>query len=154
LLAYSPVTEWLRAAPMLAARAQLAKTQLAELSRLLPEILVENPDLAPPQPLTESWQRRHLYDALDAAFGRVSKPLLLLIDDLHWCDQDSFDWLLSFLRSGAARRILVLGTARLEETGRDHPLTRLTHELRQSGQLSEFPIAPLTLEETGALARQ
>ncbi len=153
-LAYAPVTEWLRAEPMRSARAQLPQPQLAELSRVLPEVLVANPGIALPQPLTESWQRRHFYEALHAAFSRVPKPLLLLIDDLQWCDPDSFDWLLSFFCCGDARRILVVGTVRPEETGRDHPLTRLVHELRQSGQLSEFPIAPLTMEQTAALALQ
>ena len=56
-LAYGPVAEWLRAEPMRFARAQLPKPQLAELARVLPEILVESPEIAPPQPLAESWQR-------------------------------------------------------------------------------------------------
>jgi len=153
-LAYGPVAEWLRMEPLLLARAQLPKSQLAELARVLPEILVENPELPAPQPLTESWQRLHLYEALNATFRKAPKPLLLLIDDLQWCDHDSFEWLHSLFRAGAANRILLLGTVRPEETGRDHPLAGLVRELRQSGQLSEFPIAPLTVEETAVLAAQ
>ena len=98
-LAYGPVAEWLRGAPPGFVRTQLPKPQLAELARVLPEILVESPDIGAPQPLTESWQRRHLYEALNAAFHQGPKPLLLLIDDLQWCDQDSFEWLHSFFRS-------------------------------------------------------
>ena len=153
-LAYGPVAEWLRAEPMRLARAQLPKPQLGELARVLPEILVDSPEIAPLPPLTESWQRRHLYEALNAAFHRGPKPLLLLIDDLQWCDHDSFEWLHSFFRSGASGSTLVLGTARPEETGRDHPLAGLVSELRQSGQLSEFPLAPLSVEEAAALAVQ
>ena len=153
-LAYGPVTEWLRAEPMRLARAQLPKPQLAELARVLPEILVESPEIAPPQPLTESWQRRHLYEALNAGFGKGPKPLLLLIDDLQWCDHDSFEWLHSFFRSGASGSTLMLGTVRPEETDRDHPLAGLVSELRQSGQFSEFPLSPLSAEEAAALAVQ
>jgi DNA-binding SARP family transcriptional activator/predicted ATPase len=153
-LAYGPVAEWLRTEPLRLARAQLPKPQLAELARVLPEILVENPEIPPPQPLTENWQRLHLYEALNAAFRNSPKPLLLLIDDLQWCDHDPFEWLHSLFRAGSANRILLLGTVRPEETGRDHPLASLVHELRQSGQLSEFPIVPLTVEETGVLAAQ
>jgi DNA-binding SARP family transcriptional activator/predicted ATPase len=153
-LAYGPVAELLRAEPMRLARAQLPKPQLAELARVLPEILVENPEIAPPQPLTESWQRLHFYKALNAIFRKAPKPLLLLIDDLQWCDQDSFEWLHSLFRSGAGDRILVLGTVRPEETGRDHPLTGLVRELRQSEQVSELSLAPLSLEETATLAGQ
>ena len=153
-LAYGPVAEWLRAEPMRLARTQLPKPQLAELARVLPEILIESPEIAPPQPLTESWQRRHLYEALNAWFSKGPKPLLLLIDDLQWCDPDSFEWLHSFFRSAASASTLVLGTVRPEETGRDHPLAGLVSELRQSGQLSEFPLAPLSVEDAAALAAQ
>jgi DNA-binding SARP family transcriptional activator/predicted ATPase len=153
-LAYGPVAEWLRSEPIRLARAQLPKPQLAELARVLPEILIENPEIAAPHPLTDSWQRLHLYEALNATFRRAPKPLLLLIDDLHWCDYDSFEWLHSFFRSGAAARVLVLGTARVEETGRDHPLGKLLLELRQSAHLSEFSIPPLSIDETAALADQ
>lgn len=153
-LAYAPVAEWLRAEPMRSARAQLPKSQLAELSRVLPEILVENPDIPHPQPLTESWQRRNFYEALNTAFSLAPKPLLLLIDDLQWCDHNSFEWLHSLFRSGASAGILALGTVRPEETGREHPLAALVRELSQSGQLSELPIAPLSVEETAALAVQ
>jgi hypothetical protein len=64
------------------------KPQLAELARVLPEILVQRPEISPPPPLTESWQRRPLYEAINAGFDKGPKPLLLLIDDLQWCDHD------------------------------------------------------------------
>ncbi len=153
-LAYGPVAEWLRAEPLRLARVQLSKPQLAELTRVLPEILVENPEIAPPQPLMESWQKHHFYEALNATFRKAHKPLLLLIDDLQWCDHDSFAWLHTLFRSAAAERILLLGTVRPEETGRDHPLTGLVRELRLSGQVTEFSIKPLSMEETAALATQ
>lgn len=153
-LAYGPVAEWLRAEPMRFARAELPKPQLAELARVLPEILVERPDISRPPPLTESWQRRHLYDALNAGFGKGPKPLLLLIDDLQWCEHDTFEWLHSFFRSRASSKTFVVGTVRPEETGRDHPLAGLVSELRLSGQVSEFPLAPLSVEESAALAVQ
>ena len=153
-LAYGPITELLRAEPMRAARTQLPLPQLAELARVVPEILVENPGISPPQPLTESWQRLHLYEAMNTAFRKVSKPLLLVIDDLQWCDRHSFEWLHSLFRSGSAKGILAVGTARMEETQRDHALTGLLGELRQAGQLSELALNPLSVEETEALAAE
>jgi DNA-binding SARP family transcriptional activator/predicted ATPase len=152
--AYGPVAEWLRTEPLRVARGLLPKSQMAELARLLPEILVENPDIPPPQPLIESWQRLHLYEALSATFRLAPKPLLLLIDDLQWCDHDSSDWLHFLFRSTAADRFLVLGTVRTGEISRDHPLASLIRELGQSGRLSEFSIFPLSEEETAALAVQ
>jgi DNA-binding SARP family transcriptional activator/predicted ATPase len=152
--AYGPVAEWLRTEPLRVARGLLPKPQLAELARLLPEILVENPEISAPQPLTESWQRLHLYEAISATFRLAPKPLLLVIDDLQWCDHDSFDWLHFLFRSTAGERFLVLGTVRIGEIGRDHPLASLTLELGQSGRLSEISMLPLSEEETATLAVQ
>ena len=100
-LAYAPIAEWLRAAPLRAACARMPQSQLAELARVLPEILVENPAIQRPGPLTESWERHHLYESLTAAFAKAARPLLLWIDDLQWCDPDSFEWLHAFFRSDA-----------------------------------------------------
>ena len=153
-LAYAPIADWLRAEPLRRARAKLSRAQRAELARVLPETVAENPEAGSPQPLTESWQRLHFYEALNATVRSATKPLLLSIDDLQWCDQDSFEWLHSLFWSGAAEGVLVLGTVRSEETGRDHPLTRLVRDLRESGQISEMLLAPLNAEETAALALQ
>jgi len=151
-LAYAPVAEWLRAEPLRAACAQLPQSQVGELARVLPEILAENPSIQRPPPLTESWERRHFYDALNAAFAKARKPLLLVIDDLQWCDQDSFEWLHSLFRAELGGGLLVLGTVRSEETGRDHPFIRLWSDLLQSGQTMEINLLPLDAEETAALA--
>jgi DNA-binding SARP family transcriptional activator/predicted ATPase len=153
-LAYAPIAGWLRSEALRAACAHLAQAQLAELARVLPEILAQHPVIQRPQPLTESWERRHFYDALNAAFGKARGPLLLLIDDLQWCDPDSFEWLHALFRCDSASRILVVGTVRPEETGRTHPLGRLLSDLHQSGQAVELPLSPLNAEETASLAAQ
>lgn len=154
-LAYAPVAEWLRSEPLRESRQRLSKAQLAELARVLPEILAEDPTVGPPHPLTESWQRHHFYESLEAALGSVRRPLLLVIDDLQWCDPDSLEWMYSLFRSRTlAGRFLMLGTVRPEETGRDHPFTRLWNELQREGHAEEIPLQSLTAAETGALARQ
>ncbi len=153
-LAYAPVAEWLRSEPLRRVRAQLPQAQLIELARLLPEILAERDGLARPQPLQESWQRHHFYEAIHGAFARAAKPLLLVIDDLQWCDAGTFDWLLAFLRSSASDRVMVAATVRPEETGRDHPFTGLLAELRKTGTLLELNLQPLDTDEVESLARQ
>ena len=60
-------------------------------------------------PLTESWQRFRFYESMSAAFGKSRKPLLLYLDDMQWCDLDSFEWLNALLTSPAAAGVLELG---------------------------------------------
>ena len=132
--------------------------QLAELARLVPEIREQFPELellgpGQPSPLAESWQRLHFYESLSAAFGKSRKPILLYLDDMQWCDPDSFEWLNALLTSSAAAGVLVLGTVRAEETGREHPFTRFLAGLRQSGMVLEIPLEPLDAQETAELAR-
>jgi predicted ATPase len=153
-LAYSVVAELLKTAPLTRAREHLSKSQIAELARILPELLVEHPDLAPPQPMTENWQRLHLYEAQNSVVRAAPKPLLLFIDDLQWCDSDSLSWLQALFSSNTVDRMLLLGTVRPEETGRDHPLSSFANYLRRTGQLSELHLAGLSEEETLELAAQ
>ena len=72
---------------------------------------------------------------------------------MQWCDPDSFEWLNALLTSSAAAGVLVLGTVRAEETGREHPFTRFLAGLRQSGMVLEIPLEPLDAQETAELAR-
>jgi DNA-binding SARP family transcriptional activator/predicted ATPase len=157
-VAYAPVAEWLRSDAVRAGWTNLRPQQLAELARLVPEIREQFPKLEllrpdQPNPLAESWQRLHFYESLSAAFGKSRKPLLLYLDDMQWCDPDSFEWLNALLTSSAAAGVLLVGTVRAEETGREHPFTRFLAGLRQSGIVLEIPLEPLGAEETAELAR-
>jgi DNA-binding SARP family transcriptional activator/predicted ATPase len=157
-VAYAPVSEWLRSDAVRAGWTSLRPQQLTELARLAPEIREQFPELerlvpGQPGPLAESWQRLQFYESLSAAFANSRKPILLYLDDMQWCDPDSFEWINALLTSSAAAGVLVLGTVRAEETGREHPFTRFLAGLRQSGMVLEIPLAPLDARETAELAR-
>jgi DNA-binding SARP family transcriptional activator/predicted ATPase len=147
-LAFAPVTAWLRAHPL----PSLGPLWLSEVARLLPEILTDSPDVPPPGPLTEAWQRQRLFEALARAILGSRQPLLLLLDDLQWCDRDTLEWLRYLLHFDPQARLLVLGTLRPEELAADHPLARLLADLRHSEQFIEIELGPLNEAETGTLA--
>lgn len=157
--AYAPVAEWLRSDVVRVGWANLRTQQRAELARLIPEIGEQFP---PPEPaqsgeanaLPQSWQRLLFYESLHAAIAKCRKPILLYLDDMQWCDADSLEWLNAFLTSPAAAGVLVLGTVRAEETGREHPFTRFLTGLRQSGRVVEIPLDRLNAQETAELARR
>jgi DNA-binding SARP family transcriptional activator/Tfp pilus assembly protein PilF len=145
--AYAAVTAILRARPL----PTLNKLWLTEISRLLPEILVDHPNLSAPGPLTEDWQRHRFHEALARAM-LAKQPLLIFIDDLQWCDQDSLRWLNYLIHFDPAARVLLLSTLRMEDLADDHPLVTLIPALQRSDQLTEIKVEPLDESETALLA--
>ncbi|HWQ13341.1 MAG TPA: AAA family ATPase [Roseiflexaceae bacterium] len=151
-LSYAPVTEWLRSESLRPALDKLAPVWLTDVARLLPELLSEHPELPRPEPLTEYWQRQRFFEALAHAVLASGRPLLLLLDDLQWCDQETLEWLHFLLRFDPRARLLVVGTARAEEVGAQHPLNALLLALRVSGQAVELELGRLHAGATAALA--
>ncbi|HEU5064360.1 MAG TPA: BTAD domain-containing putative transcriptional regulator [Gaiellaceae bacterium] len=103
----------------------------ADVAQMLPELRPLLPEVGAPPSLDPEGARFRLFDAT-ASFLRgaaESKPLLLVLDDLHAVDTPSL-LLLEFLAQQLAdMRILVLGTYRDTELGPEHPLAAALTEL-------------------------
>ncbi len=147
------------------ARADLMRSFAATLSRLMPELALHFPELAT-QTIAESadpyTEQRRLFAAL-THFVRTETtqhPVLLVVEDLHWCDDLSLDVLLHLVRHVRQAPLLLLATYRTEEA---HP--RLLHwlaELERDHVSREIALEPLktpeietmvqaTLSATGAI---
>lgn len=151
-LAYAPVAIWLGSEALRTALASLGEVWLSEVARLLPDLLAERPGLHRPDPLTESWQRKHMFEAFARAVFGTHQPLLLLLDDIQWCDRETLEWLHFLLHFEQRTPLLLLGTMRSEEMEPDHPLVSLLRNLRRDGLLTELALAPLNAGETASLA--
>jgi len=145
-LPYGPVVEWLRSSSL----SHLDKVWLTELARLLPELLKDK-STSPP-PLFEAWQRLRLFEALARATLGDLRKTLLLIEDLHWCDQDTLEWLHYLLRFDTHAPLLVLGTVRSEEMAANPAFGQLLADLQQQGNPLEMELGPLDETETAQLA--
>jgi len=145
-LAYAPVAALLRGDLLRPAVADLAPAWRRELTTLLPELQGEELP-----PAAEAWRRARLFEAVARAFASV-QPLVLVLDDLHWCDADSLAWLHFLLRFDAQARLLVVATARSHELDAQETLTAWLATLRDEGLLLEVELPPLSFEETTALA--
>ena len=151
-LSYAPVADWLRSPILASVLARLDVGSLSEISRLLPEIVARRPDVPRPSARIEAWQRQAFFQALASAFLTADHPILLVLDDLQWCDADTLEWIHFLLRSDRHARILVAGTVRTDEVDRNHPLAGLTRGLGDAGQLTEIHLRPLEPSGTAALA--
>ena len=152
-LSLAPVREWLRSDALLPHLAGLDDVWRAEVARILPELLSARPGLPRLAPMTELGDRLRFFEALARAMLLAPPPLLLLIDDLQWCDRETLEWLHFLSRFDPKARLLVLGTARSEELA---PRTRsgAAAALRSASQLAEVALEPLDAAETAELAAQ
>ena len=80
-------------------------------------------------------------------FLLLQLDLLLFLDDMQWCDPDSFEWLNALLTSSAATGILLVGTVRAEEILAGHPLVAFLGALQRDGMVTEITLGPLATTE-------
>lgn len=151
-LAYAPVTELLRIPTLYGRLSKLADHWLVEIARILPEVLDNRPALPHPEPMRESWQRQRFLDSLTRALLADDQTLVVLFDDLHWCDPATIEWLHYAVNARRTARLLVLATLRPEEI--DAPITSLLDALRRQDRLTQIDLAPLNETDTSALATQ
>jgi predicted ATPase len=86
---------------------------------------------------------RELADAIEAI--TAERPLVLRLEDLHWSDQSTLEWLGFLARRRETARLIVLASYRpVEVIVRDHPLKLLKRELQIHRQCQELALAPLS----------
>jgi DNA-binding CsgD family transcriptional regulator len=104
---------------------EAARTALA---RLVPEIEAQPP--VDSQSSTGD-ERLRLFHAVLVLFGRIAndRPLLVVIEDLHWADASSLDLLRFIAGELASQRLLILGTFRTDDLYGRHPLLPVLGEL-------------------------
>jgi DNA-binding SARP family transcriptional activator len=151
-LSLAPVTEWLHNSHFSTRIQSLDPIWRMEVSRLIPELRAQDPNLSKPEPITEYGQRQRFFEALTHAILIPKTPTILLMDDLQWCDQETMEWLHFLIRSDPLRPLLILATVRREEM--QPPLNHLIQQLRASRNLTEIELQPLDASETTKLAGQ
>ncbi len=143
LLAYEPVVAWLRMEPLASHVMHLNATRREALARLLPEIALED-GLPGKQPATGDDQRQRLFDAAASAILAHDAPLLLVLDDLHWCDRETLQFLHYLARIRPDAPLLVVATARTEELEARPAVAELLDGLRALECLDEIPLGRLS----------
>jgi class 3 adenylate cyclase/transcriptional regulator with XRE-family HTH domain/tetratricopeptide (TPR) repeat protein len=78
-------------------------------------------------------------------------PVALLIDDLHWADGATLDLLQHLARHSRSERVLLLGTYRDVEVGRQHPLRQVVRDLNREHLVERIAVRRLDQEGTAAL---
>ncbi len=84
----------------------------------------------------------------------AGRPVLLVLDDLQWCDEDTLAWLQLLLHLGREHPLLVVASTRLEEAEGNAELTEMLRVLRSAGQVVDVSLTPLDAERSAELAAE
>jgi predicted ATPase len=151
--AYMPVLEALGRM----CREASGQSLIALLARCAPTWLVQMPwlltdaELEALQPRVRGATRermlREMVEAVETL--TVGRPLLLVLEDLHWSDHSTLDLLVCLARRREPARLFLIGTYRPGDVRlRDHPLQSVERDLKVHGLCEELPLAFLDEEGT------
>ena len=147
-LALAPVADWLRNDAVQSAAAALDPVWRAEVARLVPTGGRSTGSRA----TTDAWQRHRFFEGLARALIAVRRPLLLVLDNVQWCDQETMAFITLCLGLADDAQLLVAATVREEDLGENRELAGWIVRMRASGLLTEISLSPLEAAETARLA--
>ena len=117
-LALAPVADWLRNNAVQSAAAALDPVWRAEVGRLLPAGGRGTGSRA----TTDAWQRHRFFEGLARALIAVRRPLLLVLDNVQWCDQETLAFVTFCLALAGDAPLLVAATGREQDLDEDREL--------------------------------
>jgi DNA-binding CsgD family transcriptional regulator len=124
-----------------------------ELIKLVPDLALFLPEVSPTPVLSPEQEKHRCFATLTHCLLGLAepRPLVLVMEDLHWSDDTSLEFLLSLARHLHSRPLLLLLTYRREEV---HPaLAHFLSALDRGRVALECSLTPLSLEEVHAMLR-
>ncbi|WP_232074594.1 helix-turn-helix transcriptional regulator [Phytohabitans suffuscus] len=115
-----------------------------EFARLLPEL-----GPAGPEGLVDA-NRGYLFELVAGLFGRLARerPLVLVVEDLHWADRSTRDLIAFLIRSARTAQALLICTFRSDELHRGHPLRQFLAELDRARGVERLDLDRLDRDGT------
>jgi DNA-binding SARP family transcriptional activator len=148
VLPFGPWVDALRAGHATDDLRGMAPAWRAELAHVLPELA--GPDVEPAKSAPDFLK---VLESVTAAIGMLAehRPLLLVLEDLHWADEMSLRLLAFFGRRIHSRRVLAAVTVREEELADVPMLRRILDELQRERRLWCLTLMALSRDNTLAL---
>jgi DNA-binding SARP family transcriptional activator/tetratricopeptide (TPR) repeat protein len=151
-VALAPVADWLGHPALAAGLDSLPPLWRAEVARLVP---APEDDARPDgsRGVVDAWQRHRFFQGLARALAATGRPVLLVLENLQWCDEVTLDFLSFLLAVESHEPLLIVLTGRSGDLRNAHDHAEWVRRTRATGQLTELELAPFDLAETGELVR-
>src|SRR5215210_1222155 len=117
----------------------------AALAELIPEFAGAEPQAA----RAGDGHQAHVFEALLALIERLGRvqPVVLVLEDLHWADQSTRDFLTFLVRSARTEPLSLVVTYRSDELHRRHPLRPLLAELERTPGVGRLTLERFNRDE-------
>ena len=127
------------------------RADLPPVERLLPQHRIIGADAAQ----TAVFDLADLFDAVRAALVRLAevRPVLLVIEDLHWADGSTRDLIGYLFTRLAGERVTVVASYRSDDLHRRHPLRPALVEWTRVPGVVRLPLVPLAEDGMRRLMR-
>lgn len=101
------------------------------IGEIVPELRSKLPNLGSPPTFDPGSARFRLFDSITTYLKNASndRPMVLILEDLHWADASLLALLEHIAGTIAASSLLIVGTYRDIEVSLDHPLSRTLDSL-------------------------
>lgn len=149
---YYPFLEALSS--LYAATAELVRADVSARWPALLRLLPNQPASPPPATgASPQEEQQRLFWAVAGFLQALSEavPVALLLDDLHWSDDASIALLQHLARRTRTHQVLLLGTYRDVEVGRQHPLGKALRDLEREHLVERISVHRLAPEGTARL---
>jgi DNA-binding SARP family transcriptional activator/tetratricopeptide (TPR) repeat protein len=151
-LALAPVADWLRHPAVQSAVAMLDPVWRVEVDRLVPTAVDHVDPRVGSRAMVDAWQRHRFFEGMSRALIGVGRPMLLVLDNLQWCDQETLAFLTFLLGLDAETPVMVAATVRNDYLDEAPEVADWTARMRATGILTELPLGPLEVGDTARLA--
>ncbi len=122
-----------------------------ELSRLLPE-LGPQAEMVESMPSGDSLSQARLFEQILRFLVElaIERPVVFVVEDLHWADRSTRDFLSFLIHNAGAASLLVICTYRGDELRRRHPLRPFLSQHARTPTVEQLELQPFTEGELRA----
>ncbi len=123
------------------------------LAHLLPDLGGRDAPAAPDASFVSTARQARLFEVVLGVLRRLAdeRPVVLVLEDLHWADSSTRDLLRFLVRNARGERLLIIGTYRSDELHRRHALRPFLAEVQRADNVE---VRELDAFDAGEIAAQ
>ena len=143
---YEPLISAVRDALPMVTSAQIDRVFLAALAPLIPELRQRASGIDQLPELEPARERQRLFEAYVRVIASLSvqRPVLLVLEDLHWSGSASIDLLGYLCEQTADKHVAIVATYRVEDTARSHPLIKFRRLVARDPEPVHLTLTPFS----------